>query len=381
MNGLALTHVSHAYDRRAVVENVTLSVAPGETVCLLGPSGCGKTTLLRIAAGLEFLQKGEVRIGGAVVAVGGNAGQLPPERRGVGFMFQDYALFPHLTITENIRFGVAPRDDERRKWIDWALARFGLEGYAEAYPHQLSGGQQQRVALLRALAPKPSVMLLDEPFSGLDVALRTQVRDDTLGLLKETGVATLMVTHDPEEAMFMADRIMVMNAGRVLQAGTPLETYLKPIDAFVAELFGPVNRVFGAVRSGRVETPLGTFAAPAMAEDTAVEILIRPEALRPRAADSLGAHPWNGGGRPEWAGGCLVTMKVVDAHPVGAMSCVHLVPPDAAAPILTARVPGIFLPAPGAPVVVDVDPERADTLSPDAAQRRREVFGRLIITI
>ena len=153
-------------------------------------------------------------------------------------MFQDYALFPHLNVFENVVFGLTENIPERRKWAEKALTRLDLAEYAESYPHILSGGQQQRVALLRSLAPEPRVLLLDEPFSGLDVTRRADVRSETRGFLKETGVATLMVTHDPEEAMFMADRILVMDQGRILQDGTPVQTYYQPQNAFVASFFG-----------------------------------------------------------------------------------------------------------------------------------------------
>lgn len=250
MSGLHLRAISHAYGRNRVLSGVSVFVAPGELVCLLGPSGCGKTTLLRIAAGLEDLQTGVVEIDGSVVADGAQKRSLPPEQRGVGLMFQDYALFPHLNVRDNVTFGLGKASGSRSAWLDDALTSMGVENYANAYPHTLSGGQQQRVALLRALAPQPRVLLLDEPFSGLDVTRRAQIRADTLQVIKQTGVATLMVTHDPEEAMFMADRILVMNEGRVIQDGRPTDLYFSPADAFVAELFGPVNRFRATVQDG-----------------------------------------------------------------------------------------------------------------------------------
>ena len=207
MSGLNLNNISHHYGENHVLKDASVSVAAGELVCLLGPSGCGKTTLLRIAAGLEHIQTGRVEIDDEPVADGALSTQAPPEARGVGLMFQDYALFPHLNVRENIAFGLNGNAKTRGEWIAGALKDMGLADYAKAYPHTLSGGQQQRVALLRALAPNPRVLLLDEPFSGLDVTRRAQIRTDTLEVIKATGVATLMVTHDPEEAMFMADRI------------------------------------------------------------------------------------------------------------------------------------------------------------------------------
>jgi len=194
--GLHISNLSHDFDDLAVVRGVSVFVAPGEVVCLLGPSGCGKTTLLRVAAGLERLQRGHIHIGETIVADAASGMHTPPERRGIGLMFQDYALFPHLNARDNIRFGIGADTRERRQWIENALEIMDLRERANNFPHTLSGGQQQRVALLRALAPEPSVLFLDEPFSGLDVTRRANVRQQTLAILKETGVATLMVTHD-----------------------------------------------------------------------------------------------------------------------------------------------------------------------------------------
>ena len=275
---LQIDDVRHRFDGPEVVRGVSLALDAGEFLCLLGPSGCGKTTLLRLAAGLEQVQKGQVSIGGQVVG-NGNGVHIPPEARRVGLMFQDFALFPHLTVRQNILFGVNGGDTARRGWVEETAQRLGISKLMDAYPHTLSGGQQQRAALARAIAPAPRVLLLDEPFSGLDVTRRAEVREQTQAMLQDTGIATLMVTHDPEEAMFMADRILVMDKGRIVQAGTPEETYFQPASSFVAELFGPVNRLAGKVRDGRVETALGDFPAPGLEQGASAEVLIRPEAL------------------------------------------------------------------------------------------------------
>ena len=276
-DALTLEAVSHGFGAVRALDDVSLAVRAGEVLCLVGPSGCGKTTLLRLAAGLEAIQEGRVHIGAHMVACADL--DVAPERRGVGMVFQDYALFPHLTVTENVAFGLHRLAlAERRTRTRESLVQFGIAELADAYPHTLSGGEQQRVALARALAPKPHLVLLDEPFSGLDSRLRDRVRDETLHALKASGAATLMVTHDPEEAMFMADRIALMRAGRIEQIGRPVALYFQPATAFAAAFFSDMNRLEGVVRDGRVSTPFGALETR-LAEGTPVEVLIRPEAL------------------------------------------------------------------------------------------------------
>ncbi|MBL6927606.1 MAG: ABC transporter ATP-binding protein [Rhodospirillales bacterium] len=279
MKGLHIHGVSHAYGNNKVLNNVSLTIPTGELVCLLGPSGCGKSTLLRLAAGLETLQCGTIVIDDQTVAT--KESSLAPEHRHIGLMFQDYALFPHLDIVANVCFGLIgmARDKARARALEM-LDQVGMADYAKVYPHTLSGGQQQRIALARALAPEPKLLLLDEPFSGLDTNMRQMIREDTLNVLKQNGVATLMVTHDPEEAMFMADRIKILGRhGRVRQSGSPHDIYYKPNDEFVAGLFGLMNRLGGVVRDGAVETPLGRVGAGGIADGTAVQVLIRPEGI------------------------------------------------------------------------------------------------------
>jgi len=271
MTGLAFDDVSHAFGPLKAVDGMTLEVERGELVCLLGPSGCGKTTALRVAAGLEHLQQGRVRVNGRTVAEPGR--ELAPEARGVGLVFQDFALFPHLSVRDNVAFGLRGLDAaERRRRVDRVLAQVDMVEQSGSWPHTLSGGQQQRIALARALAPRPRVMLLDEPFSGLDSSLRNLIRDQTLHVLKESGAATLMVTHDPEEAMFMADRIALMRGGRLVQVGRPTELYFSPADAFVAGRPGrhPVRGACGRVARrrdpGRRADPPGGPVAGAAAQ-------------------------------------------------------------------------------------------------------------------
>jgi iron(III) transport system ATP-binding protein len=341
-DALVLEDVTHDYGAVRAVDRVSLTVGPGELVSLLGPSGCGKTTVLRLAAGVEHLQAGRVLLAGQVVADGRTA--VPPEDRGVGLVFQDYALFPHLTVRDNVGFGLHRLTaGERPARIDAVLEQMGMAGQAEAYPHMLSGGQQQRVALARALAPRPKVLLLDEPFSGLDARLREAVRDETLHILKSTGTATLLVTHDSEEAMFMADRIALMRGGAIVQEGTPAELYYHPTSAFVAGFFSQTNRLTGRVERGWVATPFGDVAAATLAEGTTVEVLIRPEALR-----------LTRGSETPLAGNVA---QVLASRMLGRTSLVHLSARsgNGAALHMHSRMPGRFLPPEGETVLVNLD--------------------------
>ena len=257
---------------------VDLDIAPAEVVCLLGPSGCGKTTLLRIAAGIEKPSEGRVLINDREVA--GPSCFVAPEHRSVGLMFQDFALFPHLSILGNVAFGLKglPKDEARREALN-ALTRVGLESMAEEYPHILSGGQQQRVALARAIVPRPAVMLMDEPFSGLDVQLREAMQEETLGLLRETRATSVIVTHDPEEAMRLGDRIAVMTRGSVVQAGNAEDLYHHPADLFVARLFSEINEIGYRVTGGQIVTPFATLPAPGLSEGSSAVVCIRERGI------------------------------------------------------------------------------------------------------
>jgi iron(III) transport system ATP-binding protein len=275
---LTLEALERRYDDMWALRGLSLDLAPGEVVCLLGPSGCGKTTLLRVAAGIEKPSAGRVLINEQEVA--GPNRFVPPEERNVGLMFQDFALFPHLSILENVAFGLKGLGrEEARREARAMLARVRLERYAEDYPHILSGGEQQRVALVRALVPRPAVMLMDEPFSGLDVQLREGIQNDTLALLRETRATCILVTHHPEEAMRLGDRIAVMRGGRLVQAGKAEELYTDPADLFVARLFSEINEVPWRVEGGALRTPVGTFSVPELGEGERATLCLRQRAI------------------------------------------------------------------------------------------------------
>ncbi|AVX04711.1 fe(3+)-transporting ATPase [Maritalea myrionectae] len=258
-----------------VLKETNFETAPGEILCLLGESGSGKSTILRAAAGLQEIDSGRILINKRIMSAKGVT--VPPDKRGIGLMFQDFALFPHLSILQNVEYGLKSLGrEEARKQALQALKRVGLEGRATDYPSQLSGGQQQRLALARSIAPKPGLLLLDEPFSSLDARLRESVRAETLAVLRETQATCILVTHDPEEAMIFGDKIALLRDGNIAQIGTSDEIYNHPKDLDVARFFSPVSEIPSRVQSGMARTPFGNVDAGNRPDGARVIVAMRP---------------------------------------------------------------------------------------------------------
>ncbi|MCF4098280.1 ABC transporter ATP-binding protein [Maritalea mediterranea] len=258
-----------------VLHKTSFETAPGEILCLLGESGSGKSTILRAAAGLQEIDDGRILINKRVMSAKGVT--VPPDKRGIGLMFQDFALFPHLSILQNVEYGLKSLGrEEARKQALHALKRVGLDRRADDYPSQLSGGQQQRLALARSIAPKPGLLLLDEPFSSLDARLRESVRAETLAVLRETQATCILVTHDPEEAMIFGDKVALLRDGQIAQIGTSDEIYNQPKDLDVARFFSPISEIPTIVHNGVATTPFGNVDAAGRADGTRVIVAMRP---------------------------------------------------------------------------------------------------------
>jgi iron(III) transport system ATP-binding protein len=315
--------VSKRFGGLDVLRDVDLRVEPGRIVALLGSSGCGKTTLLRTIAGLERLDAGEVRVGDRVLSAVARDVHVPPEKRRVGMVFQDWALFPHLTVAQNVGYGL-PRSERRGPRVAAALHMVGLDGLGDRQPGTMSGGQQQRVALARALAPQPGVLLLDEPFSNLDSTLRVQVRTEVHQLLADLGVTTVFVTHDQEEAFVLGDEVAVMQAGCIVQQARPAELYARPASPWVATFVGDANLVAGDARGGHAVTAVGEVALDVAGSGGSargpVEVVLRAEQLH---LDPLAAGADGGRGVP-------ATVQLTEYY---GHDTVYLVRPDGAEPV------------------------------------------------
>jgi iron(III) transport system ATP-binding protein len=279
---LQVDSITKSFAGTTVVKNISLEAEAGEFMTLLGPSGCGKTTTLRLLAGFEQPDSGTITIKGQTVA--SRNVFLPAEKRKVGMVFQDYALFPHLNVSGNVSFGLSGQRKDNQKRAEAMLEMVGLGGYGARMPYELSGGQQQRVALARALAPQPDIMLLDEPFSNLDAALRTQVRGEVRSILREAGTTTIFVTHDQEEALSLSDKVAVIFEGKLHQLGTPSELYTRPVSKQVASFIGEANILPAQGYGSRADSALGRHRLLSPKEG-AIEVLIRPDMLHLQPTD------------------------------------------------------------------------------------------------
>ncbi|MCY4153567.1 MAG: ABC transporter ATP-binding protein [Aestuariivita sp.] len=326
------------FDGRAVVNNLTLRIFPGQVTCLLGPSGCGKSTTLRMIAGVEQQDEGEIWVDGRLMS--DRVTRVPPEQRGIGLMFQDFALFPHLSVFGNVAFGLRGSKAQKRERVLELLNQVDLLRYVDCYPHQLSGGEQQRVALARAMGPRPRIMLMDEPFSGLDNRLRDGVRDETLRLLKAENTAVLLVTHEPEEAMRMADEIALMRDGHIAQTGAPYNVYSRPVDHDAVAFFSDTNSLRAEVHGAIAQTPFGQFLAPGFTDGTEVEIIFRPQHVK------IDFDRSDGGPLPTPKDGTPARGIVERARFMGSESLIEF-RMDFNDSLLRVLVPGVFIPNKG----------------------------------
>jgi len=277
MLAVRINNLSYSMNEKKILNNINLQLEKEKIACILGPSGCGKTTLLKLIAGLSKVQEGEIFLNENLVSSSNI--HLKTEKRKIGFLFQDYALFPHQTVKQNLQFAIKDKSTSHR--VEEIMDVIKLFDSLEKYPHELSGGEQQRVALARSIIAKPDLLLLDEPFSSLDLNLKEEVRDDTLHLLQKSNISVLLVTHDPFEAMFISNQINIMNKnGEIVQSGSPTDLYNLPNSSYVANFFGETNKFQGVVKDTIVETPVGEFKVENSLESKNVDIFIRPEAVK-----------------------------------------------------------------------------------------------------
>lgn len=317
--GAEFDRVFFRKQKHEILSDISFELRPREIICLVGPSGCGKTSVLRLLGGAERVSSGRITIDRKIVSDHNHF--IPPEKRRVGMVFQDFALFPHLTVMENILFGLNKVETvAAQAQAANALQRVGLTHKAKSFPSALSGGEQQRVALARAIAPRPSILLLDEPFSSLDQRLRDEVRTQTLSVLRETRSSCVIVTHDPEEALALADRLIVMRHGKIVQIGTPDAIYSHPVDHETAAFFSPCAVIEGKRSDGRIETAFGSVPSSHAQHNESVSVVLRLHALEPCRSDQ---------GCP-----CFVREKIFE----GAYSRISLIPQGLDRPIW-ARIP------------------------------------------
>ena len=278
MPRLEVKNLSRSFGMSTVVDKISFKISSGQVTCLLGPSGCGKSTTLRMIAGVDTPSSGQIFVDDELISSA--SFQVPPEARSIGLMFQDFALFPHLNVQKNVYFGLNGSKEFKQKRSFDLLEKVGLAHLAFHYPHSLSGGEQQRIALIRALAPRPKIMLMDEPFSGLDDRLRDEIRDQTFNLLRSEDTAVVMVTHDPQEAMKVADEIALMRDGKILQRGAPYNIYNAPVDLKALQFFSDANAIQATLNGSLADTPFGQFFAPGLSDGTDIDIVFRPQHVR-----------------------------------------------------------------------------------------------------
>jgi len=342
MIAVKIEALSHTIDKKNVLKNINLELEKDKIACLLGPSGSGKTTLLKLIAGLEKVQKGKIFFNNKLVSA--EKIHLKTEKRQIGFLFQDYALFPHLTVRENLNFPLNSKNSNYS--LDDIINLIKLPNSLNKYPHQLSGGEQQRVALARSIIAQPDLLLLDEPFSSLDLNLKEEVRDETLHLLQKSNISVIIVTHDPFEAMFISNKIYIINNyGEIMQSGSPNELYNNPINSYVAGFFGETNIFHSKVINGKVKTPIGTISAPSQLEKKDVVIHVRPQGIK--LTKEL--TPVNG-----------VKGTVMASKMMGSFSFVHLSVLNSNNEIIHvhSHMPANFIPSQSSAVGIEIDKEQ-----------------------
>ena len=337
---LDVKQLSHFFGEKEALTNLNFSIDHNSIVSVLGPSGCGKTTLIRLIAGLEQIQNGEIFLEKSLVA--NKNLNVPPEKRSISYVFQDFALFPHMTVLENISFAAGSKSN-KKQLIDQVINLSKVENFLDKYPHSLSGGEQQRVALARSIAVQPKLLLLDEPFSDLDINLKREIIDDTLHLINSLESSAIVVTHNAEEAMFLSDTILVMEKGKLLQIGTPHEIYFNPSNLYVASLFGETNIFQSKVIDNTCLTPLGRIKVSNLSNNQDVDVVIRPEAIKLNLEKSPLLNPNSG--------------VVVDSKFLGNSAIIHMTVNDERnnKHHIHSKVMGNFLPPPASSVSVTLD--------------------------